>query len=593
MMTGASPAGPHSPPSPPTGPRTSPPSNHNILWAGAVVDEFVRCGVRHAVVCPGSRSAPLALAMAKSGIDLTVHVDERSAAYFAVGLARATGLPAVVVTTSGTAVANLLPAVVEASQAGVPLILWTADRPHELRDVGANQAIDQIKIFGDSVRWFQDLPLPEVSEGPLRWLRSVACRAVARAKGPDPGPVHLNQPLREPLDARPEELDLAAVVTLAREGRPGGAPFHSIAAGASAPTDLTHLPIKGPGFIIAGPRSRVDGFPKALWALAAELGVPILADALSNARFGSPDGLVLSAYDAWLGSPAARAALANAWILQFGAAPTSKNLRQLLLEHRGPRIVVDETGRGHDEVATASHILQADASAVCRSLADAGPSVQAPGGAADWDAAAREIHREAPGDPQVIREILRSLSAGDQLFIGSSLPVRDLDRYAAADAAPAIRVLGNRGASGIDGVVATAAGAARAAPEGSRTILLIGDLSLHHDLNGLAAQARHAGGRLTTVVVNNHGGGIFHHLPIAADPQFEDLFATPHSWDILRVASGLGLSGTRLVGIEGLARALDEMEGGLVELIVDRSAAAAARQAVQQAVVDTITRKAS
>ncbi len=548
-----------------------------------MVDEWVRCGIRHAAVCPGSRSAPLALALAaRPEIDLAVHVDERSAAYYAVGIGRATGVPCVVVTTSGTAVANLLPAVVEANQAGVPLLLWTADRPHELRDVGANQAINQVGIFGSNVRWFQDLPLPEAAPGPLQWLRSVACRAVASATGPDPGPVHVNQPMREPLDASPESLPPVSGLAA---GRPAGAPFHAIAKAppGSSRSALVDIRLDGPGLIIAGPRSRVDGFPDAVWKLAQQLDVPVLADPLSQARFGAPEDVVLSAYDAWLGSTDVRARLQDAWILQFGAAPTSKNLRRLLQQHRGVRVIVDETGRGHDEVATASHIVQGDAVSVCQALGETLGPQAAPEGLHELDGAARALHEQADGDPQIIRAVLQALRAGDQLCIGSSLPVRDLDRYGAAGAAPAIRVFGNRGASGIDGVVATAVGAARAAP-GARTLLLVGDLSLHHDLNGLASQARHAEGRLTTVVINNHGGGIFHHLPIAAHDRFEQLFATPHSWDVLRVAAGLGVAATRLVGPHGLDQPLHDLEGGLIEIIVDRAEAAQARRELQEQV---------
>jgi 2-succinyl-5-enolpyruvyl-6-hydroxy-3-cyclohexene-1-carboxylate synthase len=528
------------------------------------VDELVRAGLADAIVCPGSRSTPLALALrAHPGIRVRVLLDERSAGFFALGMARAGRRPVAVLTTSGTAAANLLPAVVEAFHGRVPLVVLTADRPAELRDRGAPQAIDQVRLFGAHVKWFVDLPLLDGEDVTRRHVGGVAARAVATALAGPAGPVHVNVPFREPL------VPDGSLVPLPRE------PFTVVLAGRpvldeGALRDLARrLAGVERGLIVAGPQDD-PFFPAALASLAAALEWPILADPLSLVRCGPHDrSRVLARGDLLLRPGPWRDAHVPDLLLRFGAMPTSRLVPAMLEERRPALVVVDGDGGWREAAIVPATMVHADAAATAVALAGAlgtrgrrgggsgrGPapahgsrwldSWLAADGAADralrgWLSAITEAGDAFEGAPFALLGDL--LPDGAILWASSSMPVRDMDAWLPAGPR-AIRPLANRGANGIDGVVSSALGAPLVlAP----VVLVIGDLALLHDLSGLVAARLH-GLSATIVVVNNDGGGIFSFLPqaTAARPgaglpdHFEELFGTPHGIDIGPVVTALG-----------------------------------------------------
>ncbi len=518
----------------------------NATFCATLVDEWARAGLTDAVVSPGSRSTPMALALAADHrLRVHVHHDERSAAFVALGLGRATGRPAVVLTTSGTAAAELHPAVVEADLDRVPLLAVTADRPPELRDVGAPQTIDQTHLFGRAVRWFADPGPPDVVA--VGAWRSLASRCALEASGSPAGPVHLNVPFREPLVGSPLPLP---------HGRPGGGPWHEVVAtsGVLTPPDRHAVAdrLRGrSGVIVAG--AGVED-PEAVLLLADVLGWPVLADPRSGCRLAHRR--VVAHADALLRVDGPHL-LADA-VLRLGAPPASKVLNQWAASLDAVHVLVDRDGAWLDPDRTASLVVAADPGLLCRHLAAeleheaAGPApagmVAAPDAwARHWrvadDAAERAIAealagREAPTEPGVARAVAGALPEGGALVVSSSMPVRDVEWFAGS--LSGVRVHGNRGANGIDGVVSTAVGVALA---GGPTALLIGDVALLHDTNGLLGLADR-GVDLCIVVVHNDGGGIFSFLPQAeALPQdrFEQLFGTPHGVDLTALAVAHGL----------------------------------------------------
>ena len=531
----------------------------NTLWARAFLDELARCGVRDVVVAPGSRSTPLVMACAADArFRARVHLDERSAAYFALGVGKATGMPAVVVTTSGTAVANCLPAVVEASQSGVPLLVLTADRPHRLRGADANQAIDQVGIFGGFVRAFHEVAPPTVDAPALRHLRALACRAHAATIGADAGPVHVNFPFDKPLEPAGPPEELLAEHVVAREGRPSGAPFVAIRTARPALTDaeldrLAAALASDRGVIVAGPHERAESLGPAVRRLARITGMPVLADALSGARFGAcGEGHVVAAYDLFLGDAAVRDALAPELVFRVGASPTSATLQSWLLRHEGARhVVVDDGGRWKDHGATAAEYVRADAVDTLERLADRLAERGRPQAAEAWANRWRRAHEAAlavldeeaaaesePHEGDIARAVLDALPAGATLVVSSSMPVRDADAFGRPREEP-LRVLANRGASGIDGVVSTAYGVASRSD--GPTVCLIGDIAFFHDRNGLL-WSREPDAAVVFVVVDNDGGGIFHRLPISEhEPAFTRFFATPHGVEPRFVAEAHGI----------------------------------------------------
>ena len=521
--------------------------NRNVLWGRALVDELARGGVEAVVVSPGSRSTPLVTAVEEHD-DLHVFsvLDERSAAYFALGRARRTGEVTPLICTSGTAAANYHPAVIEADRGRVPLLLLTADRPPELRDSGANQTVDQEKLYGDAVRWYADLPEPEADERTLRSLRTTVGRALAEATGTPSGPVHLNCPFRKPLEPTPVPGDVPADLDpLAVAGRDGGRPVVTTTAGVPQldRADLGRvaeaLSVER-GLIVAGPADPPGVDAQALAALAHATGFPIVADPLSGLRFGGHTRVTttVGGYDGYLDPR-----VTDDWpdpevVLRIGASPTSKRLRNYLARVDARGFVVDPAGEWREASFRATDLLVADPSRLAARLAE----VVSGAGDPDWRerwAAADRTHRDVVAgatddgaggyfEGAILADVADLAPEPATLVVSNSNPVRDADRYMAPTDA-GYTVLGNRGASGIDGVVSTALGAGSATTD--HLTLVIGDLAYYHDGNGLLS-ARRCDVDATVVLIENGGGGIFHRLPIESfDPPFTEAFRTPHGLD--------------------------------------------------------------
>jgi 2-succinyl-5-enolpyruvyl-6-hydroxy-3-cyclohexene-1-carboxylate synthase len=501
----------------------------------AFCDELARCGMQFACTSPGSRNTPLVLSLVREpGLRCFSHIDERCAGFFAVGAAKASGRPVTVTCTSGTAAAELAPAVVEAHWARVPLIVLTADRPAQLRDVGAGQAIDQLKLYGDAAKWFSEVELPPVLDAPaMRWMCQLACRAYWTALEGRPGPVHLNLPLREPLI-----LDGPLDEETEFPGRPGGRPW---IARAPAAAPLAALDVPARTVIVAGRVEHDDALEHAAAALAESMGLPLLADALSATR-AAPTAI--ATYDLLLRDPALAERLAPELVLRVGDLPTSKPLRSWLTGLGDvPQLAVDPEAAWQDPDGVVSEILQALPGTDDRRADPAWlagwQDADATAGAALTSALADEA---GLSEPLVARRLGEWLEPEHTLFVAASMPIRDVELYLPA-ARPLPRVLSNRGANGIDGIVSSAFGAAAASPE--PVVLLIGDVALAHDLGGLLA-ARRLGLELTIVLLNNDGGGIFHFLPVSGEGDaFAEHVATPHGLDFAHAAGLYGLRHVR------------------------------------------------
>ena len=553
----------------------------NLQWAQALADGLAGAGVAELVLSPGSRSTPLALAFLRQpSIRCHVVLDERSAAFFALGLAKATSRTVALLCTSGSAPANWLPAVVEADLGAVPLLLLSADRPPELQGWGANQTVAQDGMYANHVRAAHapGAPFTGFSE---RWLHRLAARAVEESRWPLPGPVHLNLPFREPLlpaaaasqwplpqalpgclPTRPQlQPDPAAILQIAESlaGRPGAI----VCGGAD-----------GNGFSPA--------FAETLIALARKLDCPLLAEPLSGLRFGFPeDDPPCVRYDSYLRRTEFLSTHRPQWLLRFGAFPVTRSLQAWMADPEIEQIVIDGSGRWRDPQHTLGTLLRADPQRAASALLDA----VAPGALPAWRegfaraereaAALAESYREVENfEGALIQRVLERLPAGYQVFCGNSMAIRDLDAFSGSGAKP-LDIRGNRGASGIDGNIATAAGLAEHGP----TLALLGDLSCAHDIGSLAcAQGRD----LILLVINNGGGGIFEYLPQAALPEFECAWLTPAAIDFASAAQAWGLTYRRADTLASTISALDEALGTggprLIEVTIDRAASVAAHR---------------
>ena len=548
--------------------------NRNELWGRVLMDELARCGLQYVIVSPGSRSTPLVLAAATDArFRVTAQIDERSAGFMGLGVGKTTGAPAALITTSGTAVANLLPAVVEAAQSETPLILLTADRPPWLRGADANQTIEQRGIFRGYVRLFEELFPGEASEQGLRHLRSVACRAVAAALGDPAGPVHLNLPFAKPLEPTPVPGDLPAELanglTPGSGGREGGEPWTRVRPMRPGPSeeDIVYaseaLAQARSPVLVAGVVPRPWEVGPVLRRAASTLGVPLLADVLSGARYPSGEpranaAPVVGGYDLALSSSAIRDSLRPDLIIRVGSDPTSSSLASWLESLEGvPHLVVSGGGRWKDHAGLSTRVISADPARFMEALLMAEPESldSSAVGAFQWGEVEADVRKHVSGplmtprfEGSVVAEVVRRVGSEDVLLVSNSMPVRDVDTFVPARER-SLMVIGNRGASGIDGIVSTAAGVSLAS--GRRVVAIIGDLALLHDSNGLSS-LREPAVRVLLVVLNNDGGGIFHLLPIREfEPAFTPLFATPHGRDLGVLATFHGLPHLFLEGRSG------------------------------------------
>jgi 2-succinyl-5-enolpyruvyl-6-hydroxy-3-cyclohexene-1-carboxylate synthase len=558
------------------------------LWLRAMCDEFSRCGMQHACTAPGSRNSPIVVSLVReSRISCWSHIDERCAGFFALGAAKASGRPVAVTCTSGTAAANLAPAVIEAFQARVPLIVLTADRPAELREVGAGQAIDQVKLYGDAVKWFFEVEAPDASIATLRWIRQLACRAYWTTLDGRPGPVHLNLPLREPLALDGPLLDEPL------PGRADGAPWVRRARTVRRRDAGAGTPVAQRGVVVAGRLEHAAGgepagdIARAAARLSERVGWPLLADPLSGARDAAN---AIASYDLLLRDPALATRLAPEIIVRVGDLPTSKPLRAWLAglpEIRQLVLDPDRTWQDPDAIVgefdDGNPVDALDELGAVGGLGGLGESgglgaESPPEGTwlERWRTADRVVGAalaSALGDglsePLVAARLGDWLGPEATLMCAASMPIRDLELYLPAGR-PLPRVLSNRGANGIDGTVSTAFGLAAAGRQ--PVVLLIGDVALVHDLGGLIA-ARRLELPLTIVVINNDGGGIFHFLAISDESDaFERHVATPHGLQFERAAGLYGLGYERPRTADDLGDAIQRsIAGGTATLIEVRT----------------------
>lgn len=550
----------------------TPAGDLNAALSRTLVDEWVRGGVSLAAISPGSRSTPLALAIAADGrIAVHVFLDERSGSFFALGAAKASGRPTIVLCTSGTAAAEYHPAVLEASHARVPLIVCTADRPPELRDTGAGQAVDQLKLYGDAVRWFAEVGAPSDADATSSYWRAVAARSVVAAAGPPAGPVHLNLAFREPL------LPSGAEVVLP-PGRADGAPWVASAARRPTPTaeDVDHLAFLAAaetrGVVVVGWGAGVD--PEAVERFSAAARWPVLADPVSGARQG-PNAI--STYDPLLRSAGAAASLQPDVVLRLGAPLSGKVTTPWL--HAAPRqVLVDPDGAWLDPGRSSTDRLACDPSALLDAVAARGPARSQSFWLSSWLQAEAAVRRDLdrlldswaePFEGRVARDLVAGLPAGATLVVGSSMPVRDVESFARPRSG--LRFLCNRGVNGIDGFVSTVLGTAAASSADDPVVALCGDLTFLHDAGGLLGAARR-GVDATFVVLDNDGGGIFNFLPQATaglDDHFEQLFGTPQGVDLAQLAAVHTIATEHVSTADDLMPAVDRaIAAGGVRLVV-------------------------
>ncbi|TGA96065.1 2-succinyl-5-enolpyruvyl-6-hydroxy-3-cyclohexene-1-carboxylic-acid synthase [Sporolactobacillus shoreae] len=507
----------------------------------ALIDEMVKSGVTDVVLSPGSRSTPLALLFAnRKEISIYLDIDERSAGFLALGMAKARRKPVALLCTSGTAAANYFPATIEAFYSRVPLIVLTADRPYELQDVGAPQTIDQSGMYGSHVKRFAEIQIPEYDTRLIGHTRILCARAIAAADSSPRGPVHLNFPLREPLlpdmkycSANPLELKSVSV----KAGR--------VTLDAQTLSPIVQTIRKSrKGVIICGGLDSEE-FEEKITFLADKIGFPILADPLSQLRRGTHSlRNVIEGYDAFLRDAQAATLFKPDLIIRFGAMPVSKALKIWIENQKTAQFVVDGGSRWRDPSGSATEMIYCDESWFCKAITDAVPASSDD----TWLNLWKRVNQETKdilsgvGDEKTLNEekvffqLNRLLPDHSSLFIGNSMPVRELDTFLFTDQSD-LKLFANRGASGIDGVVSTAVGVSLVR---ENTFLVIGDLSFFHDMNGLLAAKQHRA-NLTIILINNDGGGIFSFLPQASEKKyFEALYGTPHGLDFAYTADLYG-----------------------------------------------------
>jgi 2-succinyl-5-enolpyruvyl-6-hydroxy-3-cyclohexene-1-carboxylate synthase len=557
-------------------------------YCAAFFAALAAAGVQRIVVSPGSRSTPLTLAAhAVTELELTVHHDERSAGFFALGLARASGNPVALICTSGTATANYLPAVIEAFHAAVPLLVLTSDRPPVPRDRGAPQTIDQVGIYGTHTRWAVELPIPD--EAHPDHARATARRAVAAALGRPAGPVHLNWPLRKPLEPAAPLVPVTAGSARLERPEPAAQEGHS--------QRLADLMGAERGLIVAGPTDLTPQEAGNVARFAAVTGWPILADATSQLRAGEhvADAPLITTAHHLLGCESLATATPDV-VLLIGGVPSSAAFERWLPDSGSAHtVLIDPDGLWRDPTAAATERIQADPARLL-SRAAAGAGTARSGGWTELWTGADEVASaiidsalEGPAlsEASLARTLGRSLAPGTILYVSSSMPVRDVDLFLPARRTP-LHILANRGANGIDGVTSSALGAAAAGA--GPVVLLTGDLAFLHDVSGLLVGAT-LGQDLTLVVPNNDGGGIFSFLPIASTlPQddFRTLFHTPHGIDLSRVAAAAGAEHRIATTVAELPGALAECASGgglqVIEVPIETEAGVQQRRDIEERV---------
>ncbi len=565
----------------------------------AFAAQLAAVGVRDVCIAPGARSTPLTVTLARQpGLRCWSHIDERSASFFAVGLAKSTRRAVAIVCTSGTAAANFYPAVIEAAHGAVPLIVLTADRPHELRDREAGQTIDQIKLFGDYPKLFVEVGMPECG---ATYFRQLAVRAVQESTSATAGVVHLNFPLREPLIPTgfslqdiPTEVDQTATMRTIQKG--AAAPRTSDLDRLAADLDDCSRPL-----ILCGPGDHDADDLAAVYALARHAHIPILADATSQLRAKPYDDQVVDTYEALVANDIFAEQYSPDFVLRFGGIPTCKPLRLWLDALGMPQVVVDPRGFWNDPSMTGREIWHTSIATTSEGLTERiGQSDQ--GWSEAWFSADRSARTalidDLLRDPTlsgagVWQRLRAHLDANAIVYVGNSLPIRQMEVAWGSDGPP-VRVLCNRGANGIDGMVSSILGAA--AGDGSPVVGVLGDLSFYHDMNGLLA-ARRLGVNATIIVLNNDGGGIFSLLPQAQlGPVFDEFFTTSHGMDFRHTAALYGCGHRRIASWsefdDSVRESLSRPGTDIIEVPLDRDQdLAATRKALREASAAVTTSK--
>ena len=563
--------------------------NINTVWASILTETLKRLGLTTAVICPGSRSAPVAVAFAQQNeIESIPVLDERSAAFFALGIAKATQRPVVLLCTSGTAGANFYPAVIEARESRVPLLILTADRPPELRDCHSGQTIDQLKLYGHYPNWQTELSLPSVGMGRLRYLRQTLVHAWERALFPTPGPVHLNIPFRDPLaplqqldpDTLPSPFELEELFTNLS---------HS-------PLPITHYPLPLPyaewqqcdrGIIIAGvaqpqhPKNYCD----AIAHLSQTLGWPVLAEGLSPVRNNADiNPYLISTYDFILRHPKLTQLLTPKMVIQIGELPTSKELRTWLDQTQPQRWIIDPSPHNLDPLHGKTTHLRTTIEQLVTTLPLLEPGKLGEnltsGYLKQWCELEAQVRSVVDPKMATMTQLFEGkvawllsqiLPPETPLWIANSMPVRDVEFFWQPNTRR-IQPFFNRGANGIDGTLSTALGMAH---RNQSSVLLTGDLALLHDTNGFLLRNKFIG-HLTIILINNNGGGIFEMLPISKfDPPFEEFFATPQNINFAQLCMTYGVEYQRIESWEQFKEVLNPLPAAgirVLELQTNRKA---------------------
>jgi 2-succinyl-5-enolpyruvyl-6-hydroxy-3-cyclohexene-1-carboxylate synthase len=587
---------------------TSP--NSNIAFCELLLTEFARAGAAHICICPGSRSAPLAIASQRvPELRPWVHLDERSAAFFALGQAKASGRAVILFCTSGTAAANFYPAVIEAWYGRVPLIVLTADRPAELREWGDGQTIQQTHLFGNHIRWFAEAPLPEANDTMLRTARSLGARAVSIAQGTIKGPVHLNLPFREPLTPEPNKEEMQELKKLSFSAKTC---THSSSKQVLEQTiqELCQLVNEQTqGIILCGEHFSEYEYPAEITRFANMAGWPVIADPLSQLRFGThtEKTVILSTGDLLLRGAGFRKRMAPGCIIRIGATLTGKAARLWAFEQSECRhVLVDEQQRWNDPDHLVSDFISCNPTRLIHQLGDALAKDSFVRQDRSWfetwmkaEQAAREtLSKEFARnsrmlEPVVGESLVACLPDICDLFLASSMPIRDIDTFAPLST-KSIRVFSNRGTNGIDGVISSALGVAadNSFQQNTRqTVLLTGDLTFLHDIGGLLTASRNQLD-LTIIVINNDGGGIFSLLPVSQysrEANFDQFFTTPHGLSFKSAAELYGLHYFKVENLSSFKSSLQGIEDNsgtrIIELVVDRKASVT----FQKRLVDSVT----
>jgi len=566
------------------------PEDLQATFCAVIVDTWVQQGLTYAAVAPGSRSTPLTLALLNDErVQVDVFHDERSAAFAALGFGISTGRAAVAVCTSGTAAAHFHAAVIEADLSGIPLLICTADRPPELRDVGAPQTIDQVKLFGTAVRWFHDPGVPTAANA-TSWT-SLATRSVAATTGLNPGPVHVNLPFREPLVGQPLALPLTKAHTSVHFGKP--------ILGVSDCEALLHkiqqmAEPDGRGLIIAG---NGCGDPSAVNSLAENLGWPVFADSRSGCQ-GQSQAVIH--FDSLLRIKETATSLFPQIVLRLGESPSSKVLNQWVAASGAFEVHISARPRVYDPAHQVAMHITADPTEALQQMLDSGSTLSwSAASSENWvrvwlrdDHAARQClaatcdHGPLTDGVTAARAVLSGLGTESRLVLSSSMPIRDMEWFGGD--CSRVKVHANRGANGIDGVIATAIGVARGS--GVPTTVLIGDVALIHDSSTLASLTT-INADVRIVVVDNNGGGIFHHLPqagIVEPALFEKVYGTPHSADLVKVALALGLPAETVTTRQELHNVLALRGPRLIRIATTRESDVAAHKRAHSDIAEAV-----